>query len=160
MLWQYWHVCGLDAIKSNDQPRAGHPVEFYKILTGFKNVGDHRQKDNFNLFFQKVYSFRTLTLDNLSRSQDHVPSICGNVYTMAIPQTWDLTGPPVIKFDSSRKTNMEDDQHRQLAVLASVMLCTEKPKKIKNVGQILAEKTESTWLLRYCTQLCHFYLRQ
>lgn len=78
-----------------------------------------RSSSNFNWLFNIVILL-TQRLQDSSRTQDHTPATCSNDSKVAIPQTWDHTDTCVIKHDVSRKANIEDAQHRQLAVLDCV----------------------------------------
>lgn len=69
------------------------------------------------MFFHDIIDYNKFT---------HLPS------KVAIPQTGDLTDTRAIKHESSRKTNVEDDQCRQLAVPAHVQF-TNDEKIIKNL---------------------------
>lgn len=53
---------------------------------------------------------------------------------MAIPQKLDLTDTWVTACDFSRKTNVADDHHRQLAVLGCVMFNTDEKLGIEESG--------------------------
>lgn len=61
------------------------------------------------------------TLDNSSRTQDYTLAVDNNDSTMVTPQTQDLTDTWEIKRDLSTKTNLEDNQHHQLAVQACIV---------------------------------------
>lgn len=66
-------------------------------------------------------------------------------FVVAIPQTQDLTDTRVIKHDFSRKTNIEDNYCRQLALLACVVFNDEKEEGgCKNIDEIMAKKTVET----------------
>lgn len=91
---------GWDALGAD----AGHTLGDYQVLTHFKKMWETTNtRTSFNIIH---------TPDDLSRV--HTPVV--------------LTDH-MIKCDFSRKTNMEADQCRQLAVKARVEFCTEKIKR-------------------------------
>lgn len=49
------------------------------------------------------------TLNDSSRTGDHIPAVCVTDSTVVIPRTWDFTESRVMK-RSSRKTNVDDNQ--------------------------------------------------
>lgn len=97
-----------------------------RVLTGFKNMRDYRHEDNFKLFFFNPPN--THTLDDLYRTHDPKPAACWNNFITLIPQIRHLTDTHIFKCDVRTKTNMEDDQCRQLARLE---FCTDKQKRRK-----------------------------
>lgn len=78
---------------------------------------------------------------DLSRTQDHAPAVCSTDSTVVIPLTWDFTESGVRK-QSNRKTNIDDNQCHQLAVLAWTGFCTKNNKGKK-------EYRRKSWLRRW-----------
>lgn len=55
---------------------------------------------------------------NITVFREHKSAVCSNNPKVVIPQKRELTDSRVIRCDFSRKTNTEDGQRTQLAVLA------------------------------------------
>lgn len=116
---------------------AGHTRGDYQVVTDFKNVGEHRHNFSWFFFFYSII-LQTHKLDELPRQRERTSAVYRNNSTALVLQTQDHTD----KRKWCRKRNIEDDQGRQLAILASTVFSTQKTKiRKKNMGEIPAEKT-------------------
>lgn len=100
-------------------------------------MGDHRRKKKCQLiFFYNDMIVWSHTLKD-SHKTTNLPFLA-TILKWRIPQSRDLTDAYASKRDFSRKTNLEGDQCRQLAVPACVMFKNdENLGGNKNTGQLL-----------------------